>query len=246
MPPLATAHFNSGDLENGNTEKGLSGSIGAGDGVFHLEIDSELDLDVLAYVRTADGFLTAMHDAAHQQHGGIHVPVFNPGRNDRQVSSLRLVNPGPAERHVTITAIDDDGRSPGVAVALRVPPNGARTYTSRELESGTAPGLAGAFGEGTGKWRLAISADGPLRAMSLMTTPMGHVTNLSTARRRSARVTGAAEMDSGGESSLADAPGGVVAPSPSSVPTTVETERFGTVHFDMDTLGTLHVAPEAD
>ena len=246
MPPRATVHFNSGDLEKGNAAKGLSGSIGAGEGVYHLDIDSELDLDVLAYVRTKDGFLTAMHDALHQQRGGIHVPVFNPGSNEQQVSSLRLVNPGPEERRVTITAVDDEGRSSGAAVALRVPPNGARTYTSRDLESGTAPGLTGAFGDGTGKWRLAIDADGPLRAMSLMTTPMGHVTNLSTARRRSSRIAAAPVANSVDDSSLSDAAGAATPPLPSSAPTTFETERFGTVHFDTGTLGPPHVTPAAD
>ena len=245
MPPLATVHFNSGDLEDGNPAKRLSGGIGAGEGVFHLDIDSELDLDVLAYVRTADGFLTAMHDALHRQRGGIHVALFNPGSNDKQVSSLRLVNPGPGERNVTITAVDDDGRSPGVAVALRVPPNGARTYTSQELESGIAPGLSGAFGDGTGKWRLAIDADGPLRAMSLMTTPTGHVTNLSTARQRSALVATPPVPDSVDESSLSNAPEDAVPPLPSSVPTTFVTERFGTVHFDRTALGT-YATPAAD
>ena len=245
MPPLATAHFNSGDLENGNAAKGLSGGIGAGDGVFHLDIESELDLDVLAYVRTADGFLTAMHDALHRQRGGIHVPVFNPGSNVEQVSSLRLVNPVSEQRTVTITAVDDEGRSPGVAVTLRVPPNGARTYTSRQLETGLAPGLTGAFGDGTGKWRLAIDADGPLRVMSLMATPTGHVTNLSTARRRPAWATAAPATAFAGESSQ-DAPVGTTARLPSAALATFETERFGTVHFDRATLGTPHVTPPAD
>ena len=247
MPPLATVHFNSGDLENGNTAKGLLGSIGASEGVFHLEIDSELDLDVLAYVRTADGFLTAMHDALHRQRGGIHVPVFNPGSNANQVSSLRLVNPVSDQRSVTITAIDDDGRSPGAAVTLPLPPNGARTYTSRELETGIAPGVTGAFGDGTGKWRLTINADGPLRAMSLMLTPTGHVTNLSTSRRRPSWVNAVPSvLDSVGESSPQAALGGTPLRLPSSTRSTFETERFGTVHFDRVTLEPPHCSSSAE
>ena len=59
-----TVHFNSGDLENGNPAKGLAGATGPGQGRWRLGFASELDIEVLSYVRTADGFLTAMHDVA--------------------------------------------------------------------------------------------------------------------------------------------------------------------------------------
>ena len=39
------------------------------------------------------------------------------------------------------------------------------------------------MGDGAGKWRLVVEADGgagALRAMSLMASPSGHLTNLST------------------------------------------------------------------
>ena len=70
-PPLrlaidagVAAHFNSEDLENGNPGKGLTDGIGSGTGDWRLELDSELDIELLAYIRTKDGFLTAMHDLA--------------------------------------------------------------------------------------------------------------------------------------------------------------------------------------
>ena len=58
----ATAHFNSNDLELGNAAKGLAGSTGSGVGDWRLALSSEMDIDVLAYIRTSDGFLTSMHD----------------------------------------------------------------------------------------------------------------------------------------------------------------------------------------
>ena len=62
-----TAHFNSGDLENGKPEKGLSGGTGAPrEGDWRLELASDLDIEVLAYIRTTDGFLTAMHDVVER------------------------------------------------------------------------------------------------------------------------------------------------------------------------------------
>ena len=56
----ATVHFNSDDLEGGNPSKGLSGSAGRGQGDWRLELETDLDIEALAYVRTADGFLTSM------------------------------------------------------------------------------------------------------------------------------------------------------------------------------------------
>ena len=58
------AHFNSNDLEQGNVGKGLTGSTGAGEGDWRLELSSDADIEVLSYIRTTDGFLTAMHDVA--------------------------------------------------------------------------------------------------------------------------------------------------------------------------------------
>ena len=57
-----TVHFNSGDIENGNTDKGLTGSVGSTDHDWRLVLSSDLKIEVLAYIRTPDGFLTSMHD----------------------------------------------------------------------------------------------------------------------------------------------------------------------------------------
>ena len=59
-----TSHFNSQDLEGGNAAKGLSDGVGPGEGDWRLVLDSDLDFEVLSYIRTEDGFLTAMHDVA--------------------------------------------------------------------------------------------------------------------------------------------------------------------------------------
>ena len=57
--------------------------------------------------RTVDGFLTAMHYRAPIEDGLHRVAIFNPGSNVNQVSSLRLVNPGPEDAGVTVTRIDN-------------------------------------------------------------------------------------------------------------------------------------------
>ena len=178
IAPLETVHFNSTHLEQGDEGRGLP-AIGAGAGDWRLVLASTLAVEVLAYVRTPDGFLTAMHDTAPWADGAHRVRFFNPASNTRQRSLLRLANPGATPVKATITGVDDQGRSPGTAVRVTVPAGAARTLDSRRLEAGD--GLDGALGDGSGKWRLAVAADGDLRVMSLMESPSGHLSNLSTA-----------------------------------------------------------------
>ena len=190
-----TVHFNSEDLEVGKAEKGLSEGIDAPvKGDWRLRLSSPLDLDVLAYIRTTgDGFLTSMHDVAPRTEAGHRVVTFNPGNNENQVSSLRLVNPGDGAAEVTIEGTDDQGASPGSEVVLSLAGGASRTLTAAELESGEGEGLSGGLGDGTGKWRLVVTADQPVQAMSLLSTPTGHLTNLSTAARGAVEALPSAE-----------------------------------------------------
>ena len=182
-----TVHFNSGDLERGNRSKGLSAGVGSGQGNWRLELETTLDVEPLAYVRTSDGFLTSMHDVvtgggAACSPAGVHVPIFNPASNRSQRSRLRLVNPSGSSVNVTISGRDDEGRTPA-GLAFDIPAGAARTITAEDLESGAA-GLDGRFGDGAGKWQLYVSADRTIRVMSLLQSPNGHLTNLSTTPRR--------------------------------------------------------------
>ena len=186
------AHFNSNDLEQGNAGKGLTGSTGAGEGDWRLALSSDVDIEVLSYIRTTDGFLTAMHDVAPVSGTRHRVAIFNPGSNTAQVSRLRLVNAGEEAAQVTIDGTDDQGLSPGSVVFVTVPAGGTRTYTAQELESG-AEGLEGALGDGAGKWRLELTSDVPIRVLSLLSSPTGHLTNLSTAPQRGAGPVATAE-----------------------------------------------------
>ena len=62
---------------------------------------------------------------------------------------------------------------------VEVPAGAARTLGAAELESGGA-GFTGALGTGAGKWRLVVSAAQAVEVMSLLASPTGHLTNLST------------------------------------------------------------------
>lgn len=199
-----TVHFNSTDLEDGNAGKGLSAGVDEGEGNWRLQFDTDLAIDAMAYVRHDDGFLTSMHDVAPYSNRRHRIPIFNPASNERQRSLLRLANPSNAVVRVTIAGVDDAGASAGTEVSLDLPPQAARTLTAVELERG-GTGLAGRLGDGAGKWRLTIDADGPLYAMSLLESPTGHLSNLSLPARGEP-VTLAVSVFGAGEVAVAGLP----------------------------------------
>ncbi|MDE0363121.1 MAG: hypothetical protein OXI74_18250 [Rhodospirillaceae bacterium] len=177
-----TRALNSNDLEQGNADKGLTGMLGSGTGDWRLRFDSEFPIEVGAFVRTADGFLTAMHDVAHvyRSHGQHFIPVFNPGSNTNQVSKLRLVNLDDSRAvEVSIFAQDDSGARGASDIELVLPAGASRTFDAAELESGH-PDLTGSLGDGQGKWRLWVEAESDIAVMSLLETPTGTITNLSS------------------------------------------------------------------
>ena len=180
VPAHSARHFNSNDLERGNADKGFAPGVGPPrQGNWRLETASASDLEVLAFIRTKqDGLLASMHDLAPMADGTLQIAFFNPGRNNRQVSRLRLINPGDTALSVTIRGIDDSGAASG-ETRVTLPPRAARGYTAAELETG-GDAIDGALGEGRGKWRLALSAPAAMHAMSLLTNPTGHIANLST------------------------------------------------------------------
>ncbi len=174
-----TVHFNSRDLEVGNAVKGLSQGVGAPTrGDWRLEIVSESDIRATAFVRAAGGLLTSMHDVVPSNDNVHQVVFFNPGRNTRQVSLLRLANDGDAAARISVTGVDD-AANPGGEVRATIPPGHSRTFTAAQMEEG-ANGLSGRLGTGQGKWRLRVASDRPLTVMSLLASPGGHLTNLST------------------------------------------------------------------
>ncbi len=168
-------HFNSHHLEVGGA--GLSGGVGAGEGDWRLELETMADIDVLSYVRHADGFLASMHDVVRASPDGDVVPILNPADDD-QKGLLRLVNPRAEDATVTIRGIDDGGVTRG-SVSLVVPAGRSRTVSAQEMEAGN-DALDGALSDGQGKWRLVVRSEVEIHVMSLLESPAGHLTNLST------------------------------------------------------------------
>ena len=173
-------HFNAGDLEAGSAEKGLRDGIGTGTGAWRLELTSAQDIEVFSYSRTEGGVVRGMQAVVPRTGSGYRVGLFNPASTVGQVSRLRLVNRGAGPVAVTIEGMDDRGESPGGAVRLTLPARGARMVTAEELESGEGEGLRGALGDGSGRWRLVVTAGGEMEVMHLLaSTASGEMTNLS-------------------------------------------------------------------
>lgn len=182
----AAAEFTATDLQSGNDSLGLTGGIGADVGDARLLIDTDLEIVPLAFVRAADGTLSAMHDtvrAASTDGSGQYaweVPVFNPSTEMVQVSRLRLINPGDESAAVTIGGRDDGGaEATGGDVMLTLAAGGALTLTAQQLEAGDGD-ITGRLGAGTGKWRLRVSSDQPLQVVNIVASTAGYWSNLST------------------------------------------------------------------
>ena len=110
------------------------------------------------------------------------------------------------------------GRRGGVHAARRALAR-ARPLQGVGVRTG-GRGLSGGLGTGTGtgKWRLAVTANQPIEVMSLLSSPTGHVTNLSTVRGEVVQETAAevfAERISGpivqGKCIACHIPGGLAA-----------------------------------
>ena len=209
LGPHAAVQFDANDLETGNSDLGLTGAIGPGSGDWRLSLSSDLAIEVLSYVRTDhDGFLTPMGFVAPAPGYRHRLAIFNPASNPNKVSQLRLENPGPGVAALTIMGVDDRGMSPGRGVRLTVSAGQTRTLTAQELESGS-DAFEGELGDGTGKWRLSIQADAPIRVMNLLASSTGHLTSLATVPTNFApanasafddRVVGKRLVEAGGES----------------------------------------------
>ena len=151
----AAVEFEMAAMESGDAALGLAGT-GPGQGDWRLELTTDLDIEARAYARS-EGFLTALHDAALMR-GEVELPLFHPGGEARQRSSLRLANAGGEPATVAVRGVDDAGRA-GAPVTVELAAWEARGYTASELESGSAAGLSGSLGDGEGKWRLFLEAE---------------------------------------------------------------------------------------
>ena len=171
----SSAEFDATDLEQGNAEKGLTGSTGPGEGDWWLELTSASDIEVLSYVDTASGPLSALRGTAGVETatGMRYEAVLLSG----EASELRLLNAGGEMVEVRVSGTDDGG-APGGPVEVTLEPWVARTLAWGMLSEGEG-GLRGALGSGTGSWRLSLESDGEIDVLSLVRGAGGMLSDVS-------------------------------------------------------------------
>ena len=175
-------NFNSNDLTHGNSSKGLDSALVTDEErTYRLELTGDEDVELLTYARVLDGYMTPMHHRVPPTlEGEHHVYFFNPGRNRNQKSTLRLINPNASRTQATIKGIDDEGtRTSNVEVSLSA--YSIVDLSAADLEAGI--GVTGALGKGVGKWRLTVSSSDNLSVQSLIESPDGFISNVSTSER---------------------------------------------------------------
>ena len=170
----ASGQFDSSDLEQGNAAKGLTGSTGPGEGDWWLELTSASNIEVLSYVDTALGPLSALRGTSGvETESGMRYEALLWGES----GEVRLLNAGGALAEVRLSGVDDAGSSGGAA-ELTLAPWSARTLTATAVAEGEA-GMRGALGAGGGSWRLRLEADRELDVLSLVRGSGGMLSDVS-------------------------------------------------------------------
>ena len=182
-----TIQFSSTDLERGNGALGMATGIGGGQGDWRLVLDTPLDIEPLAYVRTEAGFVDSLHDVVPRRSFYHRVTLLAPGNGLPDGSALRLINPTDAAAEIAVFGVDDaNALAPG-QVSMVLAAGAARTVTARALENG-AGGLTGRLGDGDGDWQLLIFTDAAIEAMTVLDTASGPLANLSAAQAEEGSV----------------------------------------------------------
>ena len=179
----AAIEFSSTDLERGNETLGIVPGIGNGEGDWRLLMESDLDIEPLAYAKSPTGFMDRLHDVAPRRWFYHRVTLIAPDSLHDRGGTLRLINRDHTEAEVLIVGQDENGDSGSGQVVLHLPAGSSRSIAASELEDG-AYGLTGRLGDRHGDWRLLIFADSGLdiEAMTLLEHSSGTLANLSTAR----------------------------------------------------------------
>ncbi len=169
------------DLENGNTEKGVTGNLCDGEGKWRLRIRSNNSIVAMSLIRTPDGFLTSQDEIVSRP-GDLHTAVdyINPASNTDQQTFIRVMNPSSFNLALNLVAYDDTGAQRPITVSLAS--GESLQLTSADLENGNPDkGFSSGIGAGSGKWRVEIQSDPEtdVPAQSMIRTPDGFLTNLS-------------------------------------------------------------------
>ena len=170
-PPLTV-----GELETGGG--GFDGRLGTGSGKWRLTVTATRPVQVMSLLQTLTGHLTNLSNYRPTGGGTRHeLPyVLAEGTAGRQ-GFVRIVNRSARAGTVTLTAIDDAGRTAGTET-LDLAANGAIHFNSRDLESGNAAKGFSGVGPGAGDWRLTFTSALDIQPLAYVRTNDGFVTRI--------------------------------------------------------------------
>lgn len=135
----------------------ITGVTLAGD--FVLGDDIEIDVSLFNPNTTTVLFDGPVLVARIEGAFGQDILTLNPGSNTAQQTFLRVVNFGDVAADVLLIPTDDAGVEGG-RVTVTLAPRASVQLTSLDLEAGSPEkGVTGAFGLGTGKWRVRAVSD---------------------------------------------------------------------------------------
>ena len=167
LPAGASLTYTAAELESG-TGAGLRGSLGDGAGEWRLIVESEQPLRVMSLISSSTGHLTNLSTVPSNEARDVHsVPLF-PATSDplgRQ-GLVRVVNRTNTAGEVRVKA-HDDTQWDYAPLVLPVGAGETVHFDSNDLEQGNpGKGLDGGTGAGQGDWRLELSGDVDIEALS--------------------------------------------------------------------------------
>ncbi len=181
LEPQASIQISTQEMEDGNTAKGLVSNLCDGQGKWQFRVRSSNPVTLIGLIRTPDGFLTGLVDTVPGEGSERFVYFANPASNNNQQTFLRVTNQTANEGTVAISGIDDLGITSSGTVSFSLGANASKQITTQDLENGnTGKGLTGNLDNGSGKWRLTLTSTLALEVISMIRTPDGFLTNLSS------------------------------------------------------------------
>ena len=106
------------------------------------------------------------------------LPMLPPASDPVNLGFVRLINRSSRAGTVNIVAFDDTGRRFG-PVTYSLNARQSRYFNSRDLENGSVKRLPQGVGNGTGNWRLELSADVDIEPLAYSRSPDGFVTSMN-------------------------------------------------------------------
>ena len=183
IPANTVKMFTAKDLESGNGEDIISGSLGDGYLKWQLFVESDKPIVVMNLIKSHTGHITNLSTIPKplkedEDNTFYFVPLFPSAASHRQ-GFVRVINHSDQESTtVSILAFNntDEEYEP---LSLHVGASESKYFNSDELEAGNPDkGLMGSTGEGEGSWYLKLSSEGDISVMSYIRNHRGFLTSM--------------------------------------------------------------------